>query len=522
MTASSGQIVDYIYDNPLPKSETWSVAQNGAGIAGSVSRTYDTSFRVSSQSVNGASAVTFGYDEDDLLTSAGGMTVSRSSATGLLTGTSISNATDSYSSYNGFGEVLAYAAVVNGTTLYSVAYTRDDLGRISAKSETVQGTTHVYDYDYDLVGRLTDVTQDSTPVGHYEYDANGNRDVDSENGAGTVTSVTYDAQDRLLSIDQGMVTTEYAYTDNGELLTKTVGTDVTSYTYDLFGNLRSVTLPSTDAISYAIDGQNRRVGKRINGTLVQGFLYDGQLNVVAELNGSNQVVSRFVYASKANVPDYMISGGVTYRLISDHLGSVRLVVNASTGAVAQRLDYDEFGNVLNDTSPGFQPFGFAGGLFDPDTGLIRFGARDYDPATGRWTAKDPIRFDGGDTGLYGYVFNDPINRFDSSGLQETVVQQLGGLQLNFQLALRHVIGVSTVVCGTTFALTSFGFDVQVPGMFNACRAQNECEKKRDECLENPWQPASNRDFGVRKDCGACFRECRHSGGVWPEYKCPSS
>jgi hypothetical protein len=57
---------------------------------------------------------------------------------------------------------------------------------------------------------------------------------------------------------------------------------------------------------------------------------------VAELNGSNQVVSRFVYASKANVPDYMISGGVTYRLISDHLGSVRLVANASTGAVAQR------------------------------------------------------------------------------------------------------------------------------------------------------------------------------------------
>ncbi|MEZ4837065.1 MAG: hypothetical protein R2873_34570 [Caldilineaceae bacterium] len=38
------------------------------------------------------------------------------------------------------------------------------------------------------------------------------------------------------------------------------------------------------------------------------------LNPVAELDGNNNVVSRFVYASKAHVPDYMIKGGVTYRI----------------------------------------------------------------------------------------------------------------------------------------------------------------------------------------------------------------
>ncbi len=68
-----------------------------------------------------------------------------------------------------------------------------------------------------------------------------------------------------------------------------------------------------------------------------------------------------------------------------------------------------------DTNPGFQPFGFAGGLYDPDTGLVRFGARDYDPATGRWTAKDPILFGGGDANLYAYVGNDPVNFIDPSG-----------------------------------------------------------------------------------------------------------
>src|SRR5207302_1808715 len=82
----------------------------------------------------------------------------------------------------------------------------------------------------------------------------------------------------------------------------------------------------------------------------------------------------------------------------------------------QRMDYDAFGNVLLDTNPGFQPFGFAGGLYDRDTKLTRFGARDYDAETGRWMVKDPILFDGGDTNLYGYVLNDPVTHIDPSGL----------------------------------------------------------------------------------------------------------
>src|SRR2546426_783118 len=112
----------------------------------------------------------------------------------------------------------------------------------------------------------------------------------------------------------------------------------------------------------------------------------------------------------------MVQGSTTYRILSDHLGSVRLVVNTSTGAVVQRIDYDEFGKPTFVTGAAdFQPFGFAGGLYDPDTGLTRFGARDYDPVVGRWTTKDPIRFGGGDTNLYGYVMADPVNLVDPNG-----------------------------------------------------------------------------------------------------------
>ena len=105
-----------------------------------------------------------------------------------------------------------------------------------------------------------------------------------------------------------------------------------------------------------------------------------------------------------------------YRIVSDLLGSVRLVYDLSDGAEVQRIDYDVWGNIINDTHPDFQPFGFAGGLYDQQTKLTRFGARDYDAETGRWTAKDPIDFEGGDYNLYGYVANDPVNFIDPEGL----------------------------------------------------------------------------------------------------------
>jgi RHS repeat-associated protein len=129
----------------------------------------------------------------------------------------------------------------------------------------------------------------------------------------------------------------------------------------------------------------------------------------------------------------MIQDGVTYRLFTDHLGSVRLVVSTADGSIAQRIDYDAFGRIILDTNPGFQPFGFAGGLYDYQTGLIRFGARDYDPETGRWTSKDPAGFSGGDTNLYGYVVNDPVNNFDPNGLYgwEDLLQDAGNLAAGF-------------------------------------------------------------------------------------------
>ena len=300
---------------------------------------------------------------------------------------------------------------------------------MTSKTETIGGVTDTYVYTYDLAGRLTDVEKNTVLVGHYEYDQNSNRT--SYNGDLGMFGATYDAQDRLLTYG----TNSYTYTQNGELSTKTDATGTSNYSYDVSGNLRSATLADGIQIDYIIDGRNRRIGKKVNGVLVQGFIYGDQLNPIAELDGAGTVVATFT-------GNYMEKGGVTYRVISDHLGSPRMVVDVATGAVVQRIDYDEFGNVLNDTNPGFQPFGYAHGIHDAHTGLVRFGARDYDPTTGRWTAKDPIGFAGGDTNLYGYVLNDPVNWVDPWGLERWAPNSFNTEEAAAMAALNEVLSGS--------------------------------------------------------------------------------
>jgi YD repeat-containing protein len=358
-TTPDGIALSFAYDGSLLTQSTWA-----GSVAGSVGYGYDTDFRIKSVTVNGINAISYGYDADSLLTSAGTMTLTRNPQNGLLTGTRLAsgaNAVTVTPSYNGFGEVTGSVGKFNATELFNLQLGYDLGGRINHKSETIGGLTTTFDYGYDTAGRLEEVKQNGVVVATYGYDPNGSRT--TMNGQ---TVATYDVQDRLTTY----LGAAYSYTADGELLSKAQASQSTTYSYDVFGNLRHVDLPGGSTIDYLVDARNRRIGKKVNGILLQSLLYQNQLKPIAELDGNNQVVSRFVYADKANVPAYLIKAGTTYRIISDHLGSPRLIVNVANGTIAQRMDYDEWGRVIQDTNPGFQPFGYAGGLYDRDTGLV--------------------------------------------------------------------------------------------------------------------------------------------------------
>jgi RHS repeat-associated protein len=213
-------------------------------------------------------------------------------------------------------------------------------------------------------------------------------------------------------VEYGAVELEYAVT--GELLSRTEGVAVTQYEHDAAGRLVAVELPDGTLVEYDLDARGRRVGKRVDGAFERGWLYDGQLDPVADLASNGAVYMRFVYGAWPHVPDLIERDGVQYRVVTDHLGSVRQVIDVATGAVAQRMEYGPWGEVVVDTNPGFQPFGFAGGLYDADTGLVQFGAREYDAGLGRWISRDPVLFDGG-VNLFAYAANDPVNLIDPDG-----------------------------------------------------------------------------------------------------------
>jgi len=221
----------------------------------------------------------------------------------------------------------------------------------------------------------------------------------------------YNAQDQLTQYG----TTRYTYTLNGELKTKTTLEGITVYDHDPMGNLVQVILPNNTVIGYTYDAKNRRIAKKVDGVITERLIYKDQLAPIAKLDGDGNVLEEYVYGIGINSPDYIKKDGVNYRVIKDHLGSTRMIMNSSTGEVVKTIRYSEFGEITEETGTFNTIFGFAGGIRDTDTELTKFGARWYDPETGRWIQRDPIMFDGG-LNHYAYVSNDPVNKIDPTGL----------------------------------------------------------------------------------------------------------
>ncbi len=362
----------------------------------------------------------YSYDNDGLVTGIGSYTITRNAGNGLPEAVS-GNGLSIGRAFNGYGEISGQTVSVNSQGINSWNLIRDDNGRITQKTESIDGTTSNYTYTYDPMGRLLTVTKDSVLIEEYEYDDNGTRSSEINTLRGiTGRTFSYSDEDHLLTA--GSVS--YQYDVDGFLTSRTNGTEISQYNYSTRGELLMVDLPDGRTIEYEHDPLGRRIAKKINGVIVEKYLWQGLTRLLAVYDGNDARITRFEYAD-GRMPVAMTTGGSTYFLSYDQVGSLKAVADSS-GNMVKKIEYDSFGNIINDSNPSFAvPLGFAGGLHDRDTGLVRFGYRDYDPDIGRWTAKDPICFAGGDTDLYGYVLNDPVNLVDPYGLEKSPVGHLG-------------------------------------------------------------------------------------------------
>lgn len=379
------------------------------------------------------------YDDDSRLIKVGDLQLNYN-ANGRLYETFIGKVLDRRV-YDSFGDLLSYTSFYkenensSPSELYSYTLTRDLNGRVISKTEKVLGVTSTFQYEYDTVGRLTRVIKDGGQVSSYSYDLNGNKISGIEFGKGF--TATYDAQDRLLQFRNY----SYEYNLNGDLVSVQSGINrPMRLSYGPFGKLKQVVLPTGESFSYVYDSSGRRI---FNSNV--RIIYDSSRPIV-HYNSNDHSYVEYVYASASHSPDYIVRKGKAYRLLKDHLGSPRLVISVVDGTVMQRIDYDVWGKITFNSNKNFQHIGFAGGVIDSATGLIRFGVRDYDPYTGRWTSKDPILFEAGDPNLYGYVANDPVNAIDPTGLYQVCTRALNGMSGEFG-PFYHQYLCANGVCG---------------------------------------------------------------------------
>lgn len=397
------------WDGRLLVSETWTdLFGDGDGQA-TVTRDYDATFRSTEETLDGVS-IAFDYDGDDLLVEVGDQTIVRDPQTGLVLSRSIDAVSVSHS-YDEFGALAGLTAMhdTNGI-LYDLALDRDGIGRVVERVETIDGQTTTRTYEYDAIGRLAEVVE--TPSGQasqvriYDYDENGNL---IGGPAGLATST---AGDRLVTYGGR----QFDHDPAGDLQSIDDTGAVTLFDYDAAGLLRGVILPDGTDIRYRHDAADRRVARVVDGVAEAGWIYGPGPSPIAHLDPiDGSVITRFIYGEKAATPDYLVHEGIRHIVVWDERGTPRLVVDSTTGQIVERLGTDELGAAVGSSPWTIVPLGYRGGLLEPDTGLVRFGARDYDPSIGRFTTRDPILFRGGQSNLYLFAAGDPVNLADPTG-----------------------------------------------------------------------------------------------------------
>jgi RHS repeat-associated protein len=392
-------------------------------LTGSVTVTLDANGRAVSEAAGGSAGIALTYDPAGLLTGVAGLALTRDPTSGLVTRT-IAGSVQTDQQYDATDRLIRSTTTVSGKVVDDVRYTRDDIGRVVTVAETAPSGTTTTAYAYDGADRLASVKVNGATTETDTYDAAGNRTA-VKRPAGTTTA-TYDDRDRLVT--DGSAT--FTWADDGQLTKRSDSSGTTAFTFDDFGSLRGVTLADGRSITYLVDADGRRIGRQVGGKLVAGYLYDPAGRVVAETDGTGAIVMQFGYDDLGRLA-LVERGGESYRVVTDAVGSPRFVIDTATGAIVDAITYDVWGRITSETAPGTIPFGFAGGLADPDTGLVHFGARDYEPTTRTWTGPDPIHFAGGDPNLYQYAGSDPVNHVDPTGLVEcTRDVSAGGLTVH--------------------------------------------------------------------------------------------
>ena len=335
-------------------------------------------------------------------------------AASRVTATVMANGTLASNTYDNADQLLLLANMAtSGTTLSSFNYTYNPVGN---RTQVVEANGDVVTFGYDPTYQLTNETRSGANAYNisYTYDPVGNRTLLLNNGAATTS--TYNAGNELVTSQTSAGVTTSTYDGDGNLLTSVAsGNQWTTNTWDGENRLTQVALPSGIVDSFIYNGDGQRVQKQ-DSTGMTNHVWDGQ-NILLETNASN--IIQVVYTLEPPIYGNLISqsrGGVDSFYLFDALGSTRQLTSI-TGTTTDTYVYDSFGRPLlqGATTNPFRYVGRRGYYLDIDLSEYYVRARFYDPSSGRFLSRDPIRNNSG-MGDFLYAGSRPTFYQDPSGM----------------------------------------------------------------------------------------------------------
>ncbi len=401
----SSQTICYAYDGDLVTRMSYIGAANGI-----FDYEYDNNFYLVRLRFDNQSGLLVDIpvtrDADGAITVLGDFNFQRGGPDGSLN--KISNAAMSIDlPFDTNGWPSGLDCKINTISVYNLQITLDPAtAMITRKTETLDGSTRTTDYEFDDNGRIVSVILNSVLSESYTYDANGNR-LTRTLGANPEETTNYGSGDIL----QRQGNLYYTFDRDGFMTAR--GNDF--FTFATTGEITRVIVNGSRDVFYDYDAFGRLI-TRTSLSKTWRYYYGNLANAFQVTHFMDHLnnVSTFYYSDNSLV-FAMKRGSNWYYIATDQVGSPRIIAD-STGNVVRRIDYDSFGNITQDTNPDFYiPIGYAGGLPDPDTGVVKCGMRFYEPVSGRWMSRDPLLFAGSQANLYVYVHNDPVNFRDPIG-----------------------------------------------------------------------------------------------------------
>ncbi|MBP2321180.1 RHS repeat-associated protein [Kibdelosporangium banguiense] len=260
----------------------------------------------------------------------------------------------------------------------------------------------------------------------YQPDAIGRRTSQTQHGingvADTVTTTTYPAAGQpqphapeTVSVSGPARRTaaapgEFDYDSAGNTVSKPSASGAQTYTWDLEGQLSSVTNAGVKTEFVNTPDNTRLLAKQPNAATL--YLPSGEVKLD---NATKKLTGTRYYMFGGAVVAAKTGSSLSY-VTPDHQGTGTLSVNADSLVFSKRR-FDPFGVARGTTAAWPTAQGFVGGKADPATGLTRLGVRDYDPALGKFISVDPLLNDESPQHLDAYTYsrNNPTTFSDPSG-----------------------------------------------------------------------------------------------------------